>query len=389
MPVSESGGGIIDPSRLVNRLIVLRSIAENPVVGEIVNRSGIPAEVVDEADLPSLIPGRYPDNLGQGKRLLLLCSNRGEFLKHCPSTKQYRCCGYQVINIGTGCPMDCTYCILQAYLNTPYLSFFVNLDQLFVELDEKLRHSAAPILRIGTGEFTDSLGLDRITGLSRKLVDYFARQPRAVLELKTKSAFVDNLQGLDHRGRTILAWSLNSPQVAASEERWTASLRQRLAAAAQCAAWGYPLAFHFDPIIDHDHWQDGYRQTIDLLFAHVPAAAIRWISLGAFRFIPRLKQIGTDRFSRTTIYHREFIVGLDDKQRYVRPRRVVLYRFLYEALRRRADPRTCIYFCMESDEIWKEVTGCTPEEQGGLPAMLDRTVAGDWGGGFVERSAGD
>jgi spore photoproduct lyase len=43
-------------------------------------------------------------------------------------------------------------------------------------------------------------------------------------------------------------------------------------------------------------------------------------------------------------------------------------------LKKLAVENTCIYFCMESDEIWKEVTGFIPGERGGIPAMLDRTV---------------
>ncbi len=29
---------------------------------------------------------------------------------------------------------------------------------------------------------------------------------------------------------------------------------------------------------------------------------------------------------------------------------------------------------MESDEIWQEVMGYVPEDKGGIPAMLDKTV---------------
>jgi spore photoproduct lyase len=29
---------------------------------------------------------------------------------------------------------------------------------------------------------------------------------------------------------------------------------------------------------------------------------------------------------------------------------------------------------MESDEIWREVMGYTPDERGGIPHMLDQTV---------------
>ncbi|PIE71820.1 MAG: DNA photolyase, partial [Deltaproteobacteria bacterium] len=45
--------------------------------------------------------------------------------------------------------------------------------------------------------------------------------------------------------------------------------------------------------------------------------------------------------------------------------------------KQRAAARTCIYFCMESDEIWQEVMGFVPEEKGGLPLMLDRSVNGE------------
>ncbi len=106
----------------------------------------------------------------------------------------------------------------------------------------------------------------------------------------------------------------------------------------------------------------------------MPAEQIVWISLGALRYLPSLKNIGTQRFPKSRIYYHEFIEGLDNKKRYFRPRRVILYQHLYTLLKQSADPSTCIYFCMESDEIWQEVMGYTPEEKGGIPTMLDRTV---------------
>ena len=45
-----------------------------------------------------------------------------------------------------------------------------------------------------------------------------------------------------------------------------------------------------------------------------------------------------------------------------------------DELARFVDPATCVYFCMESDNIWQEVFGFSPEEKGGLGAMLDRSV---------------
>jgi spore photoproduct lyase len=270
--------------------------------------------------------------------------------------------------------MDCVYCILQAYLNKPWLTFFVNVDDLLAEMTSAFTAAPDRFFRIGTGEFTDSLALDRLTHLSRTLVTFMAGQQQGVLELKTKSAVVHNLEDLEHKGRTVVAWSLNSAPIMAREEIRASTLEQRLAAARQCAQWGYKLAFHFDPIIEHPGWQQGYEETIRRLFEVVPAESVVWISMGALRYLPALKSIGSRRFPQSRIYSQEFIEGLDGKSRYFRPHRVELYRHVYDLLKCRAHARTCIYFCMESDEIWQEVMGYTPGERGGIPQMLDQTV---------------
>ena len=362
-----------DPSRYITRLYVEEQCRDLPYAREIIKRSNLPVAIVEERQGP-VIDGVYPENLTRGKHHLLLCRNRGRFFKPCPGTREYRCCDYQVLNIGMNCPMDCVYCILQAYLNNPWLSFFVNIDDLFRELDEALTAEPARFFRIGTGEFTDSLALDRLTGLSRHLVHFISRRKNAVLELKTKSAVIDNLAGLEHGGRTVVAWSLNSPAIMAGEEIRTASLDERLAAAARCAGWGYRLAFHFDPIIRHTGWQEGYRETIRRLFNAVAGEDIAWISLGALRFLPALKATAIDRFPASRFFYAEFIDGLDHKSRYFRSQRLDMYKFIADELSRYLSDRTCLYFCMENDAVWRAVFGFTPAERGGLPAMLDQAV---------------
>ncbi len=359
-----------DPAKYITEIYVAEEAAKLAYTGEIIDRSGLPVTFLPTGTPPA-VGGFYPDNLTRGKRALFLCLNRGNFFKSCPGTREYRCCDYYVLNIGMNCPMDCVYCILQAYLNNPWLSFFVNTGKLFAEL-EKVLQGDGEFYRIGTGEFTDSLALDRLTGLSRQLVPFFAGRHNAVLELKTKSAVIDNLGDLDHGGRTILAWSLNAPAIMKTEEIRTASLAERLAAAKQCAQWGYKLAFHFDPVIHHSGWQQGYQQTIEELFAVVPAEKIVWISIGALRYLPALKNIAARRFPASCFFYEEFIDGLDGKSRYFRTLREEMYMFLVGELQKRVAAGTCLYFCMESDTVWQRVFGYVPAEKGGLPAMLDR-----------------
>ncbi|MDH3359970.1 MAG: DNA photolyase, partial [Desulfobulbaceae bacterium] len=304
-----------DPSRFINQISVEEDCLDLPYTQEILSRAeGLPVTVIPARSQPTPT-GPYPESLKDGKRHLLLAKNLGRFFKPCPATREYRCCDYQVLNIGMNCPMDCVYCILQAYLNNPHLSFFVNINDMLAEIKTALANEPDRFFRIGTGEFTDSLAIDRLTGLSRIMVEFMADKKQAVLELKTKSAVIGHLENLEHKGRTVVAWSLNSPAIMEREEIRTASLTQRLAAAAQCADWGYKLAFHFDPIIYHPGWQEGYSKTIKQLYATVPKEAIVWISMGALRFLPQLKNIADNRFPKSRFFYEEFVTGLDNKSR--------------------------------------------------------------------------
>jgi spore photoproduct lyase len=369
MPTKPPTKPPFDPAHHLRRIFVEKGCADLPYVRQICARAQLPIEIIADRSEPPIAYGAFPHNLQAGKQHLLLATNRGCFFKPCPGTKEYRCCDYHVLNTGMGCPMDCVYCILQAYLNKPWLTFFVNTDDLFAELDLAFQRTSQ-FWRIGTGEFTDSLAIDHLTGLSTQLVRYMRDKTRGVLELKTKSVAINHLADLDHNGRTVIAWSLNAPAIMAREEIRTASLDERLAAAGQVAAQGYKLAFHFDPIIFHEGWQAGYSATIKKLFASVPAEKIAWISLGALRFLPQLKAIALTRFPGSTFFHEEFILGLDNKYRYFRSLRVEMYRHLLTEIRALASPHTCLYFCMESDEIWQEC-GFAPGTSQSLPDDLD------------------
>ena len=220
------------------RVIVESATAESAMVASL--RKNLPEASFEIVDRISDMTSRDPE-------ILEVVDFRGKFLKSCPGTRHYHCCGYRILHFGAQCSLDCSYCILQAYLNQPNLRLFGNLDDLFRELSEVLAQEKRSLHRIGTGEFTDSLLLDPFTELSRLLVPYFARTPNAVLELKTKTTFVENLRGLDHAGHTIVAWSLNSQEVRKREEPFAATIAQRLKAARSCSGEGYFSGLPFRP----------------------------------------------------------------------------------------------------------------------------------------------
>jgi spore photoproduct lyase len=147
-----------------------------------------------------------------------------------------------------------------------------------------------------------------------------------------------------------------------------------LDAAVKCRQWGYPVAFHLDPMFIYEGCRDDYRRVVERLFARIAPEDVAWISLGTFRFMPPLKPIIERRFPQSTIVYGEFVPGLDGKMRYFKPLRIELYRSVARAVREFA-PGVPMYFCMEDDDVWKKSLGFVPSDRGGLPRMLDERAA--------------
>jgi len=355
------------------KLYIDQQVLHSPQVVSIRSRiPNVPVSVVHSSKevYQSVLSSDNP--VQKGKTILFLTRNKGAFIKPCPGTRSYTCCGYQILHMGTFCTMDCSYCILQAYFHPPILQYFVNHDELLVELDRLFLNKT--LARIGTGEFTDSMIWDNWTDLSDLLVPKFSKQSRAVLELKTKTVNIKTLKALHHNHKTIVSWSLNTPRIIKNEERHTASLSARLRAAAKCESWGYPLGFHFDPLVIYDGCEEEYASVVEQMFSHISSENIVWISLGTFRFVPALKSIIQKRFPKSKIIYGEFISGLDGKMRYFKPLRIDLYRKIVSYIWDYASD-VMIYLCMEDDEVWQKSLGFVPSDYGGLSKILDKSAA--------------
>ncbi len=356
---------------VLKHVFVDRAVIDAPQTLLFRDKLNLPLQVVDDDRKVFDFVSKADDPIRRGKEVLFLTRNKGAFIRKCPGTRHYTCCDYMILHIGAFCTMDCAYCILQSYFHPPVLQFFVNHSDLFHELNTALAEKR--FRRIGTGEFTDSLIWEMWTDFNADLVNRFARQSHAMLELKTKTTAVAGLKDLDHQKKTAIAWSVNTDSVIHTNERGTAPLSARLKAAARCESWGYPLAFHFDPMVIYPGCEAEYREVIEDIFQYISPENVLWISIGTFRFMSDLKPIVQARFPASKIIYGEFISGLDDKMRYFRPLRIELYRAMFATVKNIA-PKVPVYFCMEDDEVWQKSFGFLPADAGGLPAMLDRSA---------------
>jgi spore photoproduct lyase len=281
-----------------------------------------------------------------------------DFIKRCPCSRGALGCGYTILNLGFGCPYDCSYCYLQFYQNTPAILLYANPEDFCRELDLLFQKKGPAVRRLGTGEFTDSLALDRVTEYSKILVPYFKDKP-CWFELKTKSACVENLLGLEHGGRTVVSWSL-SLERHAREETGAPPVAERLRSARRAEAALYPVAFHFDPIFYEPGWEGGYEELVNCVFDEIRTVP-RWISLGAFRCHRDLKRAAEARHPQTRIFLGEQVPeGASGKFQYPERFRVEIYRKMLAWIRKRS-PRSKVYLCMEPPEVWGGVFGSVPK----------------------------
>ncbi len=294
-----------------------------------------------------------------GKRTIAVSIEPFDLVKPCPCSSSTVSCNYYLLNIGYGCPFDCSYCYLQDYQNLPAIVLPANVEAFLTQTNAVLQKNPKQFTRIGTGEYADSLALDWLTEYSKILVPFFADKS-VTLELKTKSDCIENLIGLRHGGKTVIAWSLN-PARFASEEKGTAPVLKRLEAARSCEEAGYGTAFHFDPLLQVPGWESDYKNLVAQLFSHVNRS-LRWVSLGSLRFHKDLRRVAEFRHPESEIFlAEERLDPVDEKMRYATESRIEMYQKMVTWIREYSKT-VPIYLCMESPRVWKSVFEGKPYE---------------------------
>lgn len=327
---------------------------------------------IDDAN-EFLLQAGFAKNREKLQGAILLAKQRGPFLRYCPGTQKHICCMYHNLDVAAGCDLNCTYCVLQGYINNPVKTFYCNTNDLYAELDDKLLNHPDRFYRIGTGELSDSLTFEHFSGIGADLVKYFADKKNAIIELKTKNVTIDSLLGLQHNRRAVISWSMNAADIWQTEESETTTLKDRLLAAQEVQKAGYRLGFHFDPMIDHENWREGYRETVDNILSVIRPENIAWISLGALRYPASFDEVIRENHPHSNIVLGELLPGIDNKLRYFMPIRLEMFSKMYQWIKSYSEG-IFVYLCMEHDEVWRKSFGWSPGSSAKLKRLLDERV---------------
>ena len=320
-------------------------------------------KIARENEVVSVEDGFIPDD---SKKNILISSSRNNYVHRCPATKIYRCCNYYVTDAAEGCPFDCSYCILQSYLNHSYIKVYGDTDAIVSEIRDL--GAKGERVRLGTGELSDSLALDNVLGLSEILVPVVNEYDNIQFELKTKSANVSKLFNLNPKN-IVVSWSLNPEHVIKREEHGAAPLKARLSAARELSAYGYRVSFHFDPVIYYEGFEKDYDALAEQLAGYVDESAVQFISVSTFRFMPELLPTVRDKFGGSMLLKGDYTKGLDGKMRYFKPLRAHMLESVVGSLRKRWK-NVFIYFCMEHSSLWEKLMGFDPGEREELESLF-------------------
>ena len=229
---------------------------------------------------------------------------------------------------------------------------FLNLEQILSKIDKAACQLTEPTA-FYLGKLQDSLALDSLTGYSRIMVPFFARQKYARMTMLSKCGNVENLLDLEHNGHTILSWSLNPPEVSEMFETNVPSISERISAMRKCAKVGYPVRAVVMPIIPIDNWQQIYCEFFKSLLTDIE---VDRITLGQICSYSTAMQLTERKLGRQNVISNklEKAKSPDGRVRFPDQLRMDVYKHLIEYIRQQR-PDLQIGLCLEEKTIFKSL----------------------------------
>lgn len=244
------------------------------------------------------------------------------------------CPNYWHFSLTGFCFYGCNYCYLAGtpgVWHSPTIKIFLNIEDIICKIDAVAENVRKPIA-FYSGKLQDGLSLDPLTAYSTVLIPFFAEHPYARQVILTKSDNVDRLLPLEHKGHTILSWSLNPLDVCAQFEVNAPSIEGRMEAMKKCALSGYPVRAVIMPIIPVNGWRRIYSRFLRRLLQEVPISRLTMGGICSFSSARGLLESGVGKENAISRYF-DRKKSLDGRLRYFPDLRTEMYSHLMEVVR--------------------------------------------------------
>lgn len=331
---------------------------------KLIHRMGMPPPAAD----PIIFVGKMRWDGGWETRLASI----RERLPEAPSHLLYKLYGYDAfsycnckadgsgfgicrpawrLHLSFGCPHKCFYCGC-----TGVMSAMANLDEYRGKLHELVEKNPWELCWLYDDD-SEALALEPEYGGMKMLAEYFGTTPDRYLTVHTKSANVDFLEDLDHRGHTILTWSLTGRTQSKLMEAVAGTLEERIEAAAKAGAWGYTVRFKFKPIVPVVNWREELAEMIRLVFERTRPDNLTMFTLAWMGYQDLLNSADTSLIDPWALREAEAAVeelGSSSVRPFPHHVRKTIYEFALDEIRK-YDREIPVAISTESPEMWRDL----------------------------------
>lgn len=207
------------------------------------------------------------------------------------------------------CIYDCEYCYLQGVYSSANIVVFVNINQIFEEVEKILEKQS---MYICISYDTDLLALENKLGLVEKWYEFTNKHQNLKIELRTKSSNIGFFRDKIPNKNFIVAWTISPIEVAKNHELGTPDFNSRLNSVKELIEKGWEVRICFDPVIKIKDFETIYGDMIEKTFKIVDAKKILDVSIGTFRiskeYLKRMKK--NRKNSKILFYPFECIEGV-------------------------------------------------------------------------------
>ena len=280
---------------------------------------------------------------------LFLAQKKGQLLKLAPEA--YGQAGephYYFIH-AFNCIYECQYCYLQGYFNTPDIVLFINHEEIIAEMQKALDESPAQRVWFHAGEFSDSLALTHLTGELELYHEFCRKNPRAVIELRTKSVNTKELMLLEPLNNFIVSYSLSPQKMGQNIDLKTPSTNARLKTMNELNQRGFKLAAHFDPIIYQDQFKPQYEELLQTMSELSLTRNLSYLSMGVVRYTKDVYREVERNYPDSPLHSAPIVKSFDNKVRYPHPMRMWMMNTIKDLALKYGVPESGIYLCMEEN----------------------------------------
>ncbi len=165
----------------------------------------------------------------------------------------------------SGCTASCMYCYLVCnYNKCAYLRLFVNREQMMEKIIKTAEKSEKE-LTFEIGSNSDLILENTITNNLPWTIENFKDTGKGKLTFPTKFDMVDDILGLDHKGKVTIRMSVNPEEIINKVEFGTSRLKGRIEAINKLKEAGYNVGILIAPVILVDNWKELYLELIQRL----------------------------------------------------------------------------------------------------------------------------